>query len=204
MKKRYKDGEECSHKNCVGHITHPCEGCGRIGAVSMKLIGFSGPAGCGKTTAATALSKLTGGKVLSFATPIKECLTNLFGFTSDQLYTLRGKEAIDHRYGVSPRQAMQRFGTEFVRTTVPDLWCILLREKIKGAMSNIFVDDLRFEDEAALIRSLGGIVVHIRGRKLMRSNHKSEEGLLCYPNEDLIIDSSGSKEEFLSEVMKIL
>jgi len=25
-----KDGEPCSHKGCLSHISHPCEGCGRI------------------------------------------------------------------------------------------------------------------------------------------------------------------------------
>jgi len=25
-----EDGKPCSHKGCLSHITHPCEGCGRI------------------------------------------------------------------------------------------------------------------------------------------------------------------------------
>lgn len=24
------DGEPCSHEGCLNHVTHPCEGCGRI------------------------------------------------------------------------------------------------------------------------------------------------------------------------------
>ena len=27
------DGEECSHPGCLSHITHPCEGCGRMPTV---------------------------------------------------------------------------------------------------------------------------------------------------------------------------
>jgi hypothetical protein len=27
-----KDGEPCTHPECSHHISHPCEGCGRIGA----------------------------------------------------------------------------------------------------------------------------------------------------------------------------
>ena len=26
-----RDGEPCSHPGCLAHISHPCEGCGRIG-----------------------------------------------------------------------------------------------------------------------------------------------------------------------------
>jgi hypothetical protein len=31
-----KDNEPCSHKGCLHHITHPCEGCGRIGGIMEK------------------------------------------------------------------------------------------------------------------------------------------------------------------------
>ncbi len=31
MKKiKYNDGEPCMHKGCLSHLSHPCEGCGRI------------------------------------------------------------------------------------------------------------------------------------------------------------------------------
>jgi hypothetical protein len=26
-----RDGEPCSHPGCLNHLSHPCEGCGRIG-----------------------------------------------------------------------------------------------------------------------------------------------------------------------------
>lgn len=29
-----KDGEPCDHRGCLSHVTHPCEGCGRIGGVT--------------------------------------------------------------------------------------------------------------------------------------------------------------------------
>lgn len=31
MPKYYKDSEPCSHRGCLAHISHPCDGCGRIG-----------------------------------------------------------------------------------------------------------------------------------------------------------------------------
>jgi len=27
---KYKSGEPCEHKGCLNHVTHECEGCGRI------------------------------------------------------------------------------------------------------------------------------------------------------------------------------
>jgi len=29
-----RDGEPCTHPGCLSHLTHPCEGCGRVGGVS--------------------------------------------------------------------------------------------------------------------------------------------------------------------------
>lgn len=29
---KYPDGVPCDHPGCASHISHPCEGCGRIGA----------------------------------------------------------------------------------------------------------------------------------------------------------------------------
>lgn len=34
LARELRDGEPCSHPGCAHHITHPCEGCGRIGARS--------------------------------------------------------------------------------------------------------------------------------------------------------------------------
>lgn len=31
-----RDGEPCAHRGCLSHISHPCEGCGRIGGHSYK------------------------------------------------------------------------------------------------------------------------------------------------------------------------
>lgn len=31
MKIKYDSGQPCEHKGCLSHISHPCEGCGRIG-----------------------------------------------------------------------------------------------------------------------------------------------------------------------------
>jgi hypothetical protein len=30
---RFRDGVPCEHPGCLSHISHPCEGCGRIGGV---------------------------------------------------------------------------------------------------------------------------------------------------------------------------
>lgn len=31
-----REGESYSHKGCLSHISHPCEGCGRIGGRTLR------------------------------------------------------------------------------------------------------------------------------------------------------------------------
>ena len=33
-----KDGEPCNHKGCLNHISHPCEGCGRISGEGKRMV----------------------------------------------------------------------------------------------------------------------------------------------------------------------
>ena len=33
---KLKDGVPCDHKGCLNHVTHPCEGCGRVGGRSKS------------------------------------------------------------------------------------------------------------------------------------------------------------------------
>lgn len=36
---KYKDGEPCDHKGCLSHVTHPCEGCGRVAGMAVAEAG---------------------------------------------------------------------------------------------------------------------------------------------------------------------
>jgi len=38
MQIKYNDGQPCNHKGCLSHISHPCEGCGRIGGKGIVYL----------------------------------------------------------------------------------------------------------------------------------------------------------------------
>ena len=166
------------------------------------ILGFTGEAGAGKTTAAGSVTE----DVLSFATPLKETVAGLFDLEPYQLLTQEGKNSIDERYGVTPRKIMQRFGTEFVRYTVPDLWLIKMRDEIErhpGALV-ICVDDVRFDDEAHLIRDLGGFIVKVYGRNSnIGTEHASEKGVGEHLL-DFSIDNSGEFYHLRAAVFNVL
>lgn len=128
----------------------------------------------------------------------------LFLLTEDQLYTLVGKNTVDPRWGVSPRELLQWIGTDVIRKRFPGHWVRLMEHRVRGLQDRvgktalITVDDVRFEDEAELIRKLGGVVVHIVGRKAEvedhTADHKSEQGIM-FMTGDEVIDNSGTTEE---------
>jgi hypothetical protein len=31
-----EDGVPCSHPGCLAHVSHPCEGCGRVGGIGVR------------------------------------------------------------------------------------------------------------------------------------------------------------------------
>lgn len=178
--------------------------------MSKKLVGFTGLAESGKSTAAGLLQVVwrdagVHSNILAFADPLKMCLMGLFEFSPDQLYTIEGKETVDPRYGVTPRHIMQQFGTEFVRKVVPDLWVILMEEELSKVWSKdewIIIDDVRFADEARLVRKLNGTVVHMQDRGGIGSDHATEAGL-AVQEKDIVVSNVGGLAD-LKLIMRLL
>jgi hypothetical protein len=104
----------------------------------------------------------------------------------------------------TPRGLMQTLGTEWARNTLhPDFWVEIARGKVErklgtywlrdrpGSMAVIF-DDVRFANEAAMIRDFGGTVLKIvrpDQEVIAQSAHASEQ-LDVEP--DLVVFNDGS------------
>jgi len=126
-----------------------------------RLIGLTGCMGSGKSTVAAYLQ--TQGYVeLSFAEPIKQ-IGLIFGFSRASMYGSQAEKAELHPvWGVSGRTFMQKFGTELGRDLLPSVlpsmsqpWLRLTTIKITQNPL-VVVSDVRFPNEATLIRELGG------------------------------------------------
>jgi hypothetical protein len=158
------------------------------------IIGFSGPMGAGKSTAAR---MLTGFERRSFGRPLKQMLVALMrhadispGEIERRLYGDM-KEEIIPVFGVSARRLMQTLGTEWGRDLIdPDIWVKVATAGLTPRSKVVF-DDVRFENEAAAIRALKGVVVMItRGGKTL-NEHRSEAGVLP----DYTIVNAGTMDE---------
>jgi hypothetical protein len=128
------------------------------------LIGLSGKAGSGKSTAADYLTERYGYVQFAFAGALKEIVQTAFRFTAEQMTS--GKEVIDPRVGKSPRWCLQHFGSAF-REVWPEVWIYNLRQEILDFLAingqhPIVVTDVRFRDEAEALRRMEAVLVRLR------------------------------------------
>lgn len=171
--------------------------------MSIKLIGITGAAGHGKDTIADCLTSANGYHNFSFASPIKQACIAIFGWGREHLHG-NLKEVIDPAYGISPREAMQTLGTDWGRCMIhPEIWIKAGTREIQQ-YNRVVVSDVRFDNEAEAIKSLGGTIIEVyRPGKEAVNPHASEEGI----RRDLIdhtIINDGTIDELWEKTKKCL
>ena len=83
------------------------------------IIGIIGKKGSGKDTIADYLVKNHGFIKFAFADKVKEVCKAMFNMT-DKDFTENNKEVIKPDWNISPRQALQLFGTDICRKVLPE------------------------------------------------------------------------------------
>lgn len=149
----------------------------------MILIGIAGPAQSGKSTLAGEFRRLVefrGQKYREqpFAWSLKRMLTSI-GVDVSDLSKNAPVPFLDGR--ITPRIMMQTLGTEWGRSLLPDLWLRVWQHELDDSAHVVTVPDVRFDNEAELIRSLGGTIVHVTRKPtadmLAVPAHASEAGI---------------------------
>lgn len=151
------------------------------------IIGITGNMRHGKDTLGLYYINNHNYSKLSFAGPLKDACKEIFDLSDNQLHGDE-KENIDDYWGVTPRQILQYVGTELFReqmsALIPDIgkdiWIKVMDKKIKkvlnGGAKGIVITDVRFENEAKLVKSLGGIVIKVvRPSMTIGGSHSSEK-----------------------------
>jgi len=133
---------------------------------------------------------------MSFAGPLKamvQCLTSC-----------TDKEARPPALcGKSLREVYQSLGTDWGRTMVgQDIWILAGRARIDTLLGDvesdiirgIVIDDIRFDNEAELVRNMGGVVIEITRSSVPQMDHASEAGI----SRDLIDFSFANEGDILT------
>jgi len=169
----------------------------------VRLIGLSGAAGSGKSTAAQYLHDAHRYQRKRFAQPLKDALRRILQSAMLDDHTIERMIEGDLKeaparvlLGKSPREAMQTLGTEWGRNCIGgDFWVNLMRHALDTSKrgSLIVIEDVRFDNEAALIRDYGGKIIHMEGRGGIAGPHPSEYGVCVTP--DMTCYNGGSLTE---------
>lgn len=197
--------------------------------MQVQIIGVCGRKRHGKDSVGRVLRDHFGYTCTAFADPLKRVVMSLYGLSWDQVFGEDAeKEAVIERWGLSPRQIMQRFGTEVGRGVHPDTWIRNTLDNIHSAVSgrgawlrddahrefihcwtaapkHWVVTDVRFPNEAAAIREAGGQVWTIVRPSLGVSTdeHASEKSVdLVVPDVQIIND--GSLDDLRTRVQAVL
>jgi len=143
------------------------------------IIGITGKIGSGKSTVSNYIVNKYNYTEYSMASPLKE-IASIFGFSHEQLHGTQEQKLQKHSvWDISARTFLQKVGTEMFRdihTIIPDMkiektiWVDLFKQKYKKDPKMYVISDVRFLDEANMIKELGGVII-----KTVRINNISSE-----------------------------
>lgn len=179
----------------------------------MPLIGIVGHKRAGKDTVADILLPMFHGfsRKYAVADPLKEAVKAIFRFTDAEM---EDKETPVARLGISPREALQKIGTDVVRKQFADLfpklkpknmWIHALEHEIAECKDGLFiVPDVRFEDEARCIRANKGLLIRVyrKSADSVLDSHASEAGVDAI-KADIEIHNDGTIEELTEKIHEL-
>ena len=174
-----------------------------------KLVGLYSPAPqSGKTCTAGVISE-HGYTIVPFAATLKDMIVPMItalGYDHQRAWELviSDKNYVLPEIGVSARHMLQTLGTEYGRQCLhPDIWLKCWQKKAER-FSAVVADDVRFPNEADLIRGLGGEMWLVRRSAVQCTTDHSSEGSLDGYSFDRVIENDGTLDELRSKVMAAL
>lgn len=143
------------------------------------IVGICGLIGAGKDTIADYLVEKHKFKKLSFADKLKDSVSAMFDWDrslldgkTDESRSWREKEdefwSKEMNMSITPRLVLQKFGTECMRDGFYDgIWVSLAKKKlIDNPDVKWVIPDVRFENEANMIKEIGGEVWWVKRGQL--------------------------------------
>jgi hypothetical protein len=187
-----------------------------------KIIAICGAKRSGKDVLAEHLVNQYTYERVAFANPLKQAVKALFSFDDEQLETDK-KDMIDETWGITPRSALQFFGTEVMQEKIQELlpnikrnfFASNLKNYIAGADANtkFVISDMRFLHEYEMLLKIPNIrkedVVIIRvvrpsnNRDASPETHISEREYMKIPY-DIVLLNDNTIANYIEKFEKIM
>ena len=170
------------------------------------IIGICGNKFSGKDTIGNYLVENYQYKRFAFADSLKDICKILFDFNNEQLYG-NEKEILDEYWLKTPRELFQTIGTDLFRNNFSeDFWIKVLEKKLIQELKNnpfqkIVITDVRFPNEADMIKRLDGKIFKVNRNE--NSDLHESENYIDLINADINIINNGTKEELYYKVNSI-
>lgn len=174
--------------------------------MQQLVIGLTGLAGCGKSTASRILIDRHHFTRKPFAYPLKAML-QVLGVPGEILDGDRDakEQPCDALLGMTVRHAAQTLGTEWGRRHMGEDFWVRIWMRGTARVPRIVADDVRFANEVQAIHKLGGVVIRIeRGGSGSKTNasHASEKFEGVTP--DFTIHNDGSLNNLEDQLNKVV
>lgn len=182
------------------------------------IIGISGKIGSGKDTFADLFityMKHKHGIVFEnkkFAYNLKKIVSVLTGVSMEDVLSREGKLKYLPEWGMTIGEMQQKIGTEAIRNNIhQNAWVLSLFGTYKENEDYWIITDVRFKNEANIIKEKGGIIIRLNGDPLNSKSgdnrnmvHQSEIDLDDYDGFDYVYDNIppiSNLENFVKEVV---
>lgn len=152
-----------------------------------KIIAITGAKRSGKDTLANYIAYRYLYEKIHIADPLKDAVSALFSFSKEQVGDNDAKDQIDNRWGITPRKALQFFGTEVIQYKMQELLPGIDRKFLAYSLVNkiekdgyYVVSDLRFYHEYEELAKLDAFIIRV-DRPV--STEDQNQDVLVHPSE---------------------
>jgi hypothetical protein len=138
--------------------------------------------------------------IVHFADLLKDVAEIMLSLPRFTMQGMAGKSMrFDWLDGMTGREFLQKFGTAVRNEVHPEFWTRALFIKEKDNQ-NLIIPDVRFPNEAQIIKDHGGMLIRIERPGAGAGNHISEIALDDYRGWDIVIDNVGTLEDLYNKV----
>lgn len=172
------------------------------------IIGIAGYKSSGKGTAGSILVDKYKFQEKSFASPIKDLVSTMFGLDRDmlegndcKLRTIRDNPNFG-AYGKSGRELLQVIGTGMRHIVDTNIWVDMAIKQCVAKENYVFTD-VRFPNEVEAIAMAGGFTVGVKRQGFNGDAHESERALDGYAL-PYIVHNDGSMEDLRNKIDRLV